>query len=197
MKIIFLPLALLSAASVSGLLAQPKINLDGFDDSEMPPDLVVKERSVDGGMERTGVDSSGRVHYEMTVDQSGNLLKDTVVRKYVYDTEGNYIIMDLDAQGELVPMKLGAYYCWIAPGPKGQFTRKAWLNLDSVILEEERREYDEQGRLTREGFVDPVSGSFTEEYRHRYSEDGKIQFTTEFRNGQQAGAESQATLPGD
>lgn len=196
MRITFLPLALFACSTFTAL-AQPKINLDGFDDSVMPSDLTVNERKVEGGIERQGLDSSGRLHYEMTVDQSGNLLKDTVVRKYVYDTEGNYIIMDLDAEGELVPMKLGAYYCWIAPGPKGQFTRKAWLNLDSVILEEERREYDEQERLTREGLVDPVSGSFTEEYRHRYSEDGKIQFTTEFRNGQQAGAESQATLPGD
>jgi len=29
--------------------AQTKINLDGFDDSAIPPDLVVRERKVAGG----------------------------------------------------------------------------------------------------------------------------------------------------
>lgn len=174
--------------------AQTKINLDGFDDSAIPPDLVVRERKVAGGIERVGVDSADRTYFEMTVDASGNPLEGSTVHKYVYNTNGNYITMLLDANGELIPRVQGALYCFIVPGPNGHFLRKAWLDKDGTVLEEERRAYDAQGRLIVEGYVDPASGSYTEEYRHRYSEDGKLQFTTEFLNGVQRGPETQREL---
>ena len=197
MRTICLLLALLCLGFLCNNFAQTKINLEDFDETAVPPDLSVKERKVDNGVERQGVDSSRRVYYEMTVDQSGKLLNDTSVRKFVYDKKGNYIIMDQDAEGGIVPLKLGASYCWIVPGRQDQFLRKAWIDKEGGVLEEERRAYDDQGRLTQEGLVDPASGSFTQEYRHRYSEDGKSQFTTEFLNGQQVGEESQSTLSGE
>jgi hypothetical protein len=191
------PLRIVIAIFVLGaipLTAQTKINLDGFDDSEVPPDLAIKDKKVAGGIERTGTDSSGRVYFEMTVDDSGNPIPGSTITKNVYDAKGNTVNMLLDEEGKLIPRVRGALYCYIVPGPNGHFLRKAWLAEDGTVLEEERRAYDEQGRLVVEGYVDPDSGAYTEEYRHRYSEDGKIQFTTEFLNGVQKGPETSHEL---
>lgn len=95
---------------------------------------------------------------------------------------------------KLVPRLKGAIYCYVVPGPKEHFLRKAWLSADGSVLEEERRNYDAKGRLVVEGYVDPSTGAFSEEYRHRYSEDGKIQYTTHFSNGVQVGAETSRAL---
>ncbi len=124
---------------------QTKISLDGFDDSEVPPDLVIKENKVAAGIARTGTDSSGRIYFEMTVDNSGNLVPGSTISKNVYDSSGNILNMLLDGQGELIPRERGALYCYIVPGPNGHFLRKAWLAEDGTVIEEERRAYDEQG----------------------------------------------------
>jgi hypothetical protein len=184
----------LLVSSATLLTAQTKINLDGFDDSEVPPDLVIKETKVPDGIQRTGTDSSGRIYFEMTVDDSGNPIPGSTISKNVYDSSGNILNMLLDGESKLMPRVRGALYCFIVPGPNGHFLRKAWLAEDGTVLEEERRAYDEQGRLVIEGYVDPDSGAYTEEYRHRYSEDGKIQFTTEFLNGVQKGPETSHKL---
>jgi antitoxin component YwqK of YwqJK toxin-antitoxin module len=94
----------------------------------------------------------------------------------------------------LVPRMRGAIYCYVVPGPNGHFLRKAWISADGVVVEEERRNYDSDGRLVLEGYIDPSTGVFLEEFRHRYSNDGKTQYTTQFSNGVQVGAETSRPL---
>ena len=181
-------LAFLTLSSLDAL-PQTRISLDRFDETEIPEGLTIKEQKTGDSIERIGIDSTQRVYFEMTVDTTGQLLQGTSVRKYVYDSDGNYIIMLQSADGESLTHPNGAHYCFIVPGPSDRFVRKAWLDADGIILEEERRSYDQVGRLVSEGYVDPVTGSYTLEYRHRYSSDGKTQFTAEFTNGIQQGPE--------
>lgn len=106
-------------------------------------------------------------------------------------TDNSKTTLSIWYNGEkMVPRLKGAVYLYLVNGPKGHFLRKAWLSADGSVLEEERRNYDAEGRLVVEGYVDPSTGAFSEEYRHRYSEDGKIQYTTHFSNGVQVEAET-------
>lgn len=99
-----------------------------------------------------------------------------------------------DPEGKTIPRQLESSYLFLVSGPGGHFLRKAWLSTNGEVIEEERRVYDSENRLVVEGIVDPITGSFTHEYRHRYSPDKKTQFTTEFENGKQVGEETARML---
>jgi hypothetical protein len=135
---------------------------------------------------RIGFDSAGRVHFEMTVDESGNLLKGTTALKYVYDANGNHSSMLLDENGESIPRVKVALYCFIIPNPSSHFLRKAWLDKNGSLLDEERRVYERQEIAFVQSHAAYSSSSSPEEYRHHYRDEGKIQFTFNFLNGAQS-----------
>jgi hypothetical protein len=110
------------------------------------------------------------------------------------DPKGVILEKWLSPDGKVILRQSKAAYVFVVPGPGGHFLRKAWLTTNGDVIEEERRVYDSENRLTVEGYVDPVTGSFTLEYRHRYSPDGKTQFTTEFKDGKQVGKETATVL---
>lgn len=127
------------------------------------------------------------------IESEDSGLGEGIISKTYKDESKNTLVVWLKDK-KPVPRVQGAVYCYVVPGPKGHFLRKAWLSADGSVLEEERRNYDAEGRLVVEGYVDPSTGVFTKEYRHRYSKDGKIQYTTQFSNGVQEGTETSRTL---
>ena len=121
-------------------------------------------------------------------------LGEGLVSKTYLSEKGVSLNAWVDQEGKAVPRIRGAAYNYVVPGPKGFFLRTAWLSEDGTVLKEERRNYDEKGRLVVEGLINPETGVFSEEYRHRYSEDGKTQYTTRFVAGIQQGPESSRLL---
>jgi hypothetical protein len=110
------------------------------------------------------------------------------------DSSGAILEQWLNHKGEVFTRYRNASYVFIVPGVGGRFLRKAWLTDTGNIIEEERRVYDVENRLVCEGIVDPISGVFSLEYRHRYSKDGKTQYTIEYKNGRQIGEETSSIV---
>ena len=177
---------LIVAATFLTAFSQSQINLDAFDDTAVPADIAIHKGKVAEGIERIGFDPAGRVHFEMTVDESGNLLKGTTALKYVYDANGNHSSMLIDENGESIPRVKVALYCFIIPNPSSRFLRKAWLDKNGSLLDEERRVYERHEIAFVQSHAAHSSSSSPEEYRHRYRDEGKFQFTFNFLNGAQS-----------
>ncbi|MDB4430139.1 hypothetical protein N9283_04980 [Akkermansiaceae bacterium] len=126
------------------------------------------------------------------VDKSD--LGDGMIEKKYTSKSGSHLTVWLDKDSNPIPRMKRAAYVFVVPGPKSFFLRKAWLSKTGHIIQEERRAYDANSRLVMEGYVDPKTGAFTTEFRHRYSKDGKTQYTIEFLNGVQKGKEMSHTL---
>jgi antitoxin component YwqK of YwqJK toxin-antitoxin module len=110
------------------------------------------------------------------------------------DSSGATLEQWTNSKGEVYPRYLKSSYVFLVPGPANFFLRKAWLTQAGKIIEEERRAYDSKNRLICEGIIDPLTGSFSLEYKHRYSTDGKTQYTIEYKNGKQVGEETSTLI---